>query len=218
MELGMRLMVKTVLLAIALLMGIAAFAQTFEQALDAYERKDYKAAFAAFLKLAEGGDSVSPVDDTKAVAWYRKAAERGEANAQYILGLMYLDGRGVPQDDRQAENWYRKAAEQGYASAQVNLGLMYVSGRGVSKDDVQAVAWLRKAADQGNAYGQHGLGLMYMVGRGLPKDNELAYFWFLLSGGQGYKEALLKRDQVEPRLTPQQRSNAKAYAKAWKRN
>lgn len=212
----MRYLVRAALLAMALTMGAVALAQTFEQSLDAYERKDYKAAFAGFMKLAGGETREAPKDDQQAVAWYRKTAEQGDAHAQYILGLMYFDGRGVARDDQQAEAWYRKAAEQGYSSAQVNLGLMHVSGRGVAKDDQQAVAWLRKAADQGNAYGQHGLGLMYMVGRGVPKDNELAYFWLLLSSAQGHKEAAIKRDLLEPSLTPQQRSKAKAYAKAWK--
>lgn len=214
----MKCLVRAVLLAMAFTMGANTFAQTFEHALEAYERKDYKTAFAEFMRLAEGDTRGSAKDDQQAVAWYRKAAEQGDAQAQYVLGLMYFDGRGVVQDDQQAQAWYRKAAEQGYASAQVNLGLMHVSGRGVPKDDAQAVAWLRKAADQGNPYGQHGLGLMYMVGRGLPKDNELAYFWFLLSSAQGYKEAILKRDLLEPSLSPQQRTKVKAYAKAWKRN
>lgn len=219
----MRWFPKMALLLLVWCAVSAALAQTFEQALDAYERKDYKAAFAGFMRLAEGdstptaaeGDSPKQ-DQQQLVAKYRKAADQGDAPAQFTMGLMYFDGKGVAQDDRQAEAWYRKAAEQGYPSAQVNLGLMYFFGRGVSKDDHQAVAWLRKAADKGNAYGQHGLGLVYMVGRGVPKDNELAYFWFTLAGAQGHQEAIAKRNQLESGLTAQQRSKVKAYIKAWK--
>jgi TPR repeat protein len=36
-------------------------------------------------------------DDTQAVAWYRKAAEQGDASAQQSLGYMYVKGRGVPK-------------------------------------------------------------------------------------------------------------------------
>lgn len=216
----MRYLLGLVLFALGIQLSGVAYGQTFEQALDAYERKDYKVAFAAFMKLAKGVDQDEAADSSKneqqAVDWYRKAAEQGDAHAQYILGQMYFDGRGVAQDDRQAEAWYRKAAQQGYASAQVNLGLMHVTGRGVAKDDRQAVVWLRKAADQGNAYGQHGLGLLYMIGRGVPKDAELAYFWLLLSSAQGHNAAATKRALIEPTLTPQQRAKAKAYAKAWK--
>ena len=143
----MRCFAKMAWLAMALLLGSTAMAQTFEQALDAYERKDYKTAFAGFMRLAQGEAAAAPEpeaakeDQQQRVAKYRKAAQQGDAAAQFIMGLVYFDGRGVAQDDRQAEAWYRKSAEQGYASAQVNLGLMYFFGRGVSKDDQQAVAW-----------------------------------------------------------------------------
>ena len=78
-------------------------------------------------------------------------AEQGVANAQYSLGLMYDNGRGVPEDDKEAVKWYRKAAEQGYAKAQYNLGAMYFLGMGVPKDDKEAVKWWRLAAEQGYA-------------------------------------------------------------------
>ena len=52
------------------------------------------------------------------VVLFRKAADRGNADAQVSLGYMYLHGRGVPQDDALAVTWYRKAADQGNADAQ----------------------------------------------------------------------------------------------------
>ena len=72
----------------------------------------------------------------------RAQAERGDAVAQYNLGVMYAEGRGVPLDDREAVRWYRLAAEQGDVVAQVNLAVMYVDGRGVSADNVVAHMWL----------------------------------------------------------------------------
>jgi TPR repeat protein len=51
---------------------------------------------------------------------------KGEALAQYSVGVMYANGRGVSQDDIEAARWYRMAAEQGYAQAQASLGAMYV--------------------------------------------------------------------------------------------
>lgn len=49
--------------------------------------------------------------------WYRKAAEQGDAAAQYNLGWMYWKGHGVWQSDTEAMKWYRKAAEQGHERA-----------------------------------------------------------------------------------------------------
>ena len=66
-----------------------------------------------------------PQDYAAAVSWYRKAADQGDANAQYNLGIMYDNGQGVPQDYAAAAAWYRKAADQGDARGQSNLGLMY---------------------------------------------------------------------------------------------
>ena len=39
-----------------------------------------------------------PQDYSEAAAWYRQAAEQGHANAQFNLGWMYANGRGVPQE------------------------------------------------------------------------------------------------------------------------
>ncbi|CAK0761840.1 conserved hypothetical protein [Gammaproteobacteria bacterium] len=51
-------------------------------------------------------------DDQEAVNWYRKAAEQGDADAQFNLGIMYAEGRGVTQDKHEAAMWFLKAAEQ----------------------------------------------------------------------------------------------------------
>ena len=68
--------------------------------------------------------------------------------AQYALGVMYANGKGVGKNEVEAAKWYRKAAEQGYALAQNNLGLMYQFGKGVEKDEIKAIQWFKKAAEQ----------------------------------------------------------------------
>jgi TPR repeat protein len=78
-------------------------------------------------------------DDAQAVAWWRKAADQGNAAGQNDLGWM-------AQDYARAIAWYRKAIDQGDAFAQDDLGLMYANGRGVAQDDAQALVWFRKAA------------------------------------------------------------------------
>jgi len=87
-------------------------------------------------------------DDLEAVEWYRKAADQGDAGAQFSLGFMYANGHGVPKDEGEAVKWYRKAADQGLAEAQYNLGAMYANGHGVPKDDVVAYKWLLLAGAQ----------------------------------------------------------------------
>lgn len=112
----------------AFIICIPAFAD-FQTGLDAYQKGDYVAAVKEWRPLAEQGDAV----------------------AQYNLGLLYLDGHGVPQSPAEAVNWFRRAAEQDYALAQHNLGAMYGSGQGVKRDYVQAYKWLNICAAKGTA-------------------------------------------------------------------
>ena len=75
----------------------------------------------------------------------RVKAEQGDATAQFCLGVMYDEGRVIPQNYAEAMKWYRKAADQGNAHAQSNLGAMYYEGRGVPQNFSEAVRWYRKA-------------------------------------------------------------------------
>jgi uncharacterized protein len=120
-------LVPTLLSFTALIAAVPAFAD-FQAGLDAYQKGDYVGA---------------------AKEW-RPMAEEGNAPAQYNLGLLYLDGHGVPQSTVEAANWFRRAAEQDYVPAQHNLGAMYGSGQGVKRDYVQAYKWLNICAAKGN--------------------------------------------------------------------
>ena len=109
----------------------------------------------------------------------KKAAEQGDASAQFKLAMMYTDGTGVPQDYKQAHNWFIKAAEQGNTNAQGSLGSLYSKGQGVRQDDQQALNWYTKAAEQGNVPLQYLLGTMYVYGAGGVRQNTAtAKEWF----------------------------------------
>ena len=92
-----------------------------------------------------GGRGV-PRDDAKAVKWFRLAAKRSDAIAEFNLGVMYAEGQGVPQDNAEAVKWYRQAAEQGNAPAEYNLGLWYAQGRDGPPDYIRAHTWFNLAA------------------------------------------------------------------------
>ncbi len=124
---------KRLALAVALLIALAVPAWAdFQDGVAAYNRGDYATALQEFKPLAEQGLAV----------------------AQNNLGIMYDNGRGVPQDYAEAVKWYRRAAEQGDADAQANLGNMYYSGLGVPQDYVQAHMWLNLAASRSSP-GKH---------------------------------------------------------------
>jgi hypothetical protein len=80
----------------------------------------------------------------------RTLAERGDADAQWNLGVRYHTGDGLPQDDAQAVQWFVRAAEQGNLSAQATLGAYYWAGRGVPQDLSKAYFWSVLALARGD--------------------------------------------------------------------
>ena len=117
-------------------------------------------------------------------------AEQGDSDAQFKLGNMYHDGKGVAQQDySEALKWYRKAADQGNANAQFKLGLMCAEADGVLQNYAEAVKWYRKAAEQGIEGAQYNLGLMYSTGQGVPQDNAEADKWNRRAAEQGDEDA-----------------------------
>lgn len=120
----------------------------------------------------------------ESIADLRAKAEKGDAETQFTLGVMYHRGDGVPKDVSEAVNWYRKAAERGYAYAQYNLGVMYADGEGVQRNSTEATKWYRKAADQGVAAAQSELGRAYGIGDGVPIDHFEAVKWYRKAADQ----------------------------------
>uniref|UniRef100_A0A914WE36 Protein kinase domain-containing protein n=1 Tax=Plectus sambesii TaxID=2011161 RepID=A0A914WE36_9BILA len=125
----------------------------------------------------------------KTINEYRKAAEQGDAESQYQLGLMYREGKGVLQSDGEAAKWFKKAAEQGNADAQFSLGRMYQNGRGVPQSDEETVKWFRKSAEQGDADAQAVLAVIYEYGLGVPQSDEEALKWRIKAAEHGNAEA-----------------------------
>ena len=127
---------------------------------------------------------------------FRKAAEQGDAEAAYQLGVMCHNGEGAEKDDAQAVEWHQKAAEQGHAKAQNALGRMYDKGWGVSRNYSEAFHWYRKAAEQGLAVAQFNVGNMYYHGDGVPGDYSMAREWYQKAAAQGNAKAMYGLGQI----------------------
>lgn len=100
--------------------------------------------------LEQGLKALDNKDYEKAAKFFEQAANQGNAEAQFWIGLLYDNGDGVYMNKETAVMWYRKSAEQGYVDAQVNLARCFGLGIGVPQDENQAVYWLRKAAEKGD--------------------------------------------------------------------
>ncbi|HEC20154.1 MAG TPA: sel1 repeat family protein [Gammaproteobacteria bacterium] len=116
------------------------------------------------------------------------------ARAQYTLGLMYLQGKGVEQDKQSALSWLKKSSEQGYYLALHRLGRIYLD----DKKEALAVKHIAQAAEMGYSPSQYLLGTLYQTGeKGVKKNPQEAIKWLSMAAEQGHKLA----KQVLAKLT-----------------
>lgn len=121
------------------------------------------------------------VDEQELRTW----AERGDADAQFELGLRLITGEGIKKNLEQGVKFVEKAAKQKHLRAQHIMGTLYEDGVGVKKDIAKAAEWYRISAELGFALSQHSLAAMYEEGRGVKKDGAKAAEWFKKAAEQG---------------------------------
>ena len=148
----------------------------------------------------------------------RKSAEGGDASAQNNLGILYFEGKGVPQDYRKAKQWFDKAVEQDHIGAQVNLGTLYLQGLGAPQSNQMALFWFRRAAGHKDALAFAKLGLMYAQGRGVLQNFIEAHKWYNLSVAYGELRSVEARDALAKMMTPAQIAEAQRLAREWTPN
>ena len=134
------------------------------------------------MDLASGIAAFEAKNFAQSLALLGPIAERGEADAQYRLAIMYQNGLGVVRNELLAVKWMIAAANQGFPLAQHGLGFMYMEGDCVVKNGNKAVEWFRKAADQGMAGSQTTLAMMYETGNGVARDVDEARKWYRMAG------------------------------------
>lgn len=98
-----------------------------------------------------------------AIHWFKKAAEKGIPESQYLLGECYLLGEGVEQSNEKSFELYKKSADQGYINAQFKMGFCYEKGIGVIKDVTKSNEWYIKANNQAFAEGICQLGKVILA-------------------------------------------------------
>ena len=184
---------------LALIAG-AAVAGPYEDALAAWRRGEYAAAYRLW----------GPIGD------------QGDPDAQFYLGFMNEYGQGVSRNDAEAIRWYRKAADQDHALAQLRLGDLHSNGEGSPREEIEAAKWYRLAADQGLGAAQFRLGMLYAEGKGVPQDRVLAHMWLNLVvselpalGKQQRNATVDALDVVASQMTPSQVAEAQQLAYQW---
>ncbi len=146
-----------------------------------------------------------------------RAAELGNAQAQYELGRLYDNGKEVLQDEEAALKLYTAAAEQGHVEAHYSLGWMLIEEGGVLQDNEAALKWWTRAAELGDTRTPYLLGCMYALGEAVPQNNVLAFMWFSIAtrGTVMKNQSMYNRDTVAKKMTPAQIKEAKSLATKW---
>lgn len=150
----------------------------------------------------EAEDRVIPVGDIKTTAPVvdelsafeseLKAAEAGDAAAQFAVGTRFEKGQATVQNPQKAVFYFEKAAAQGHAAAQFAFASCLSRGHGIEKDEKRAFELYRKAADQGFVRAMFNLATCYESGFGTDKDVQLAVQWFVKAQGRGHPAATLR--------------------------
>ncbi len=188
-------MIRLVLTVIAMLAGAAAHADELTDRAD------------AALKISDPKQMVRQLE--RELNW-------GNVVAGYELGVLYRDGKEVPQDPERALELFEEAGRPWYARnwhklgvprAQYAAGMMYLEGKGTQKDTEKAAKWLMSAAEQGHTMAQYELARLYASPE-VPVDPEGAFFW----GTLVENKFDLEREQKEQAAQIKEASAAKLDA------
>ena len=117
------------------------------------------------------------------------ARRNRDADAEYALGVMAYEGRGLEKNPSQAFRLVERAAAKGHADASNTLGFFYEHGVGTPVDLAQALAAYRRGAEAGSSRARTNLGWFYEKGIGVAKDPAVAADWYKMAAEQGLAAA-----------------------------
>jgi len=93
----------------------------------------------------------APSETPDQIAQIRLAAEDGEPESMFLLGVAYAQGKGIERNDTLAARWFHEAARKGHARARTSMGYLYSKGQGVRHDPILAYHFLTQATEMGDS-------------------------------------------------------------------
>jgi TPR repeat protein len=154
-----------------------------------------------------------PQDFSHAAQLLRVAADAGLPQAQYALGTLYKQGRGVEKDNGKAVHLFGLASLADLSDAEVEYGIALFNGDGIARNQQLAASIFSKAALQGNPVAQDRLAIVLANGFGVPANLVEAAKWHLVSKAAGETDLML--DDLVNKLDGKSRAQAENEAKPW---
>jgi TPR repeat protein len=102
-------------------------------------------------RLDRAVEAMRSGDFAEAYCLMRPLAESGDADAQYNIGWMYMNGYGLRVNDNIALEWWQKASMQRHADASFSIAMLYSMGEGgIPKDNNKAIDYYLLALEEGH--------------------------------------------------------------------
>lgn len=126
----------------------------------------------------------------KAKELLRPTAEKGNSDAQHLLGYLYFGG-DPETSAKDSEYWLKKAARKGHPEALAEIAETdFKKGRrSDTPDTAKGIKQLEHAAKKGSADAQRNLACTYALGEAVPYDAVKATYWYTEAAKQGHGEA-----------------------------
>jgi len=135
--------------------------------------------------LSDGQNALIQGDEGGAIRLWTPPATGGNPEAQFRLGMMYLQGRGVAADRTMAMRWFKLAIEQHHIGASIAMAHFLLDKANPHYDPDRALALLRDVGQQGVTEAQADLGQLYRKGGGVSQDFDEARHWYQLAAAKG---------------------------------
>ena len=165
---------------------------------------------------AQGNTEGSAANPAEAFKWLSRAAQQGQAVAQYRLGTLYERGQGVAANAATAASWYEKAAAQGNRLAMYNLAVAMANKSLGRQNMPEAARWFSKAASLGLVDAAFNLAVLYERGDGVPQSLLDAYKWYMIAAAAGDKGAQQRAAVLATQLSEPDRTAAQKSAQGFK--
>lgn len=127
-------------------------------------------------------------DDKRKIHYLRNAATNDHPQANFQMGVLYLEGRGVPRANSFAFQYFLKAEKLGSAEVLDYLAWCYLKGKGTICDPQKALKLYMRLYKDGNLKAGLALGNFCYEGRIVPKDHAKAVRYL--------QDALRGKDQI----------------------
>lgn len=169
------------------------------QAVSILESAGIEGHYLAYDLLGEAFEHGTPhvrKDTSRALGYFRRAANLGSPTANSKLGFYYANGWGVDKDLRTAVRFYRHGASRNDPVSMLELAKLYRKGTYLQRDNVKAAELLLKATQLGSAEAPALLSLMHETGQGVDPSNYMAAAYMLLSLDRGSTYLLNQTNQT----------------------